>query len=145
MSVSSDLIDDGLARLVRFLTDAELESLGGEIGLYEAIDEKQILRATSGMPRYEVVRLFLKAATPTLLLLRQVFAALEVLGVHARTTGCVFVLANPTRPGERTELFFSPQAVGMVGDVVGQEGLVPTYDIAPRLKGPVVRFSVYMA
>lgn len=114
MPASPSSIDDGLRRLLRFLTDAELESLGRDIGLCEIINEEYILGATSSLPRYEVVRLFLKAATPTLLLLRQVFDALEVLGVHARTTGCVFVLANPTRPGERTELLFSPQAVGMV-------------------------------
>lgn len=114
MPTSPDSIDAGLRRLLRFLTDAELQSLGGEIGLYGRIDEEHILRATSSLPRYEVVRLFLKAATPTLLLLRQVFDALEALDVHARTTGCVFVLANPTQPGERTELVFSPQAVGMV-------------------------------
>lgn len=114
MSPSRDSIDAGLRRLLRFLTDAELRSLGDDIGLSETIDEEQILEATSNLPRYEVVRLFLKAANPTLLLLRQVLDALEVLGVHARTTGCVFVLANPTQPGERTELFFSPQAVGML-------------------------------
>src|ERR1700686_3933085 len=114
MPASPSSIDDGLRRLLRFLTDAELESLGRDIGLCETIDEEYILGATSSLPRYEVVRLFLKAATPTLLLLRQVFDALEVLGVHARTTGCVFVLANPSKPGERTELVFSPQAVGMV-------------------------------
>jgi hypothetical protein len=114
MPTSPELIDAGLRRLIRFLTDAELQSLGTQIGLGEEIDEEHILVATSGLPHYEVVRLFLKAATPTLLLLRQVFDALEVLGVHARTTGCLFVLANPSKPGERTELVFSPQAVGMV-------------------------------
>src|ERR1043165_797584 len=114
MPTSPELIDAGLRRLVRFLTDAELQSLGAQIGLGEKIDEEHILTATSSMPHYEVVRLFLEAASPTLLLLRQVFDALEVLGVHARTTGCLFVLANPSKPGERTELVFSPQAVGMV-------------------------------
>lgn len=114
MPTSPELIDAGLRRLIRFLTDEELQSLGAQIGLGEKIDEEQILTATSSMPHYEVVRLFLKVASPTLLLLRQVFDALEILGVHARTTGCLFVLANPSTPGERTELVFSPQAVGMV-------------------------------
>ncbi len=114
MPPEPDALDAGLRRLVRFLTNAELESLGEDLALVGPIEEESILVATVDLPRYEVVRLFLKAANPTLTLLRQVFNALEALGVNVRTTGCLFVLANPTQPGERTELAFSPQVVGMV-------------------------------
>jgi hypothetical protein len=114
MPTSLGTIDAGLRRLLKFLTDTELKSLGAQVGLDEGVDEQRILDATSGLPHYEVVRLFIKAASPTLVMLQQVFDALEVLGVHTRTTGCLFVLANPTKPGQRTELIFSPQAVGMV-------------------------------
>lgn len=114
MPTSFGTIDVGLRRLLKFLTDTELKLLGAQVGLDEGIDEQRILDATSSLPHYEVVRLFVKAASPTLLLLQQVFDALEVLGVQTRTTGCLFILANPTKPGQRTELIFSPQAVGMV-------------------------------
>ena len=114
MPPEPDALDAGLRRLVRFLTDGELKSLGEDLALVGPIEEESILAATVDLPRYEVVRLFLKAANPTLTLLRQVFDALEALGVHVRTTGCLFVLANPTQPGERKELAFSPQLVGVV-------------------------------
>ena len=63
MPTSFGTIDVGLRRLLKFLTDTELKSLGAQVGLDEGIDEQRILDATSGLRHYEIVRLFVEAAS----------------------------------------------------------------------------------
>jgi hypothetical protein len=103
-----------LLRLLRLMTEAEKESFKSDFGIGNAADEGEILKVIESLPRYEAVRAFLRAADATLVLLRDVFEILESFGIATKTTGCVFVLANPTNPAERTELVFSQQTVGAV-------------------------------
>src|SRR5205807_2541200 len=76
----------------------------------------EIAACLSVRPRYEIARVVLTLAKSTIRMLQEIFESLESLGVSVRTTGCVFVLADPTQPDPKSELEFSPQAVGTVSD-----------------------------
>jgi hypothetical protein len=49
-------------------------------------------------------------------MLKQIFSVLAHFGSSARTTGCVFILADPTLTEGRTEIELSPQSVGVISD-----------------------------
>ncbi len=104
----------GLVRLLRLMTEAEKRDFKADFDLADNASDDEVMETIEALPRYEAVRAFLRAGDPTLVLLREVFEILESFGIATRTTGCVFVLANPAKPEERTELSFSQQTVGAV-------------------------------
>lgn len=104
----------GVVRILRLMTEPEQVAFSTELGLDDAASEEEIINALGALPRYEAVRLLLRASDSTLLLLQDVFEGLESFGFTTRTTGCVFVLSNPANPDERSELVFSQQTVSAV-------------------------------
>ncbi len=103
-------------RLLRVLSSDELNALGNTLGLQATVDLDEIAVSLGKLARFEIVRVVLKAATSTLVLLQDIFSSLASFGISARTTGFVFVLADPSQPGQECELEFSPQAIGCVSD-----------------------------
>ena len=101
-----------LLRLVRLMTESEKEVFLIEFGLGINSSDNDILETIGKLPKYETVRAFLRVADATLKLLKDIFEILESFGIATRTTGCIFVIANPTKPEERTEIAFSQQIVG---------------------------------
>ncbi len=101
-------------RLLRLMTETEKRSFKAELNLGESLNDKAILAAIEKLPGYESLRAFIRAVEPTLTLLREIFEILETFKITTKTTGCVFVLANPVNPEERSELAFSQQTVGAV-------------------------------
>jgi hypothetical protein len=100
--------------LIRMLSVMEFGSLVSELGLPVNSTTEDAFERLRTLPRYEAVRLFLKAADVTLNVLRDIFLVLERLGVAVRTKGCVFILASPSNLTDKTEVAFSPQTVGTV-------------------------------
>jgi hypothetical protein len=105
---------NGLIRLLRLMTAPEKESFRSDFGIANGAGDDEIIEVIAGLPRYEAVRAFLRAADATLVLLRELFEILDSFGVATKTTGCVLVLADPANPAERTEMAFSQQIVGAV-------------------------------
>ena len=101
-------------RLIRLLSIREFESLAAELGLPAGSTPEDVFKLLLELPRYESVRLFLKAADATLHVLKDIFLVLERLGVAVRTTGCVFILPSPSNFADKTEVAFSSQAVGTI-------------------------------
>jgi hypothetical protein len=100
--------------MLRLMTEPENVAFRTELGLDEAASDDDVVNALGNLPRYEAVRMLLRASDSTLLLLRDVFEALDSFGLATKTTGCVFVLANPANPAERTEVTFSQQTVSAI-------------------------------
>jgi hypothetical protein len=103
-----------LKRLVRLMTEPESVAFRTELGLAEDSTDHDVANALGSLPRYDAVRILLRASDSTLLLLRDVFESLDSFGLSTRTTGCVFVLANPANPAERREVAFSQQTVSTI-------------------------------
>lgn len=104
----------GLLRMLRLMTEPEHVAFRTELGLEEVASDEEVVNTLGDLPRYEAVRLFLRACDSTLILLRDMFEALDSFGLTTRTTGCVFVLADPANPADRTEVAFSQQTVSSV-------------------------------
>jgi len=102
-------------RLLQILSRDELAQLATSLGLADA-KATQVAEALADLPRYEIARVALQAANSTIQMLKEIFQALAHLGVSVRTTGFVFVLADPIDLGPRCELEFSSQAIGNVCD-----------------------------
>ncbi len=102
-------------RLLRILSREEVAFLADSLGLSGA-NASQIADSLGALPRYEIARIVLKVGNSTVRLLQDIFDCLMSLGVSVRTTGCVFVLADPLQAGDQCDLEFSPQAVGSVCD-----------------------------
>jgi hypothetical protein len=103
-------------RLLRILSKDELNAVASDAGLGAGAHLNAIAASLGNLSRYEIARIVFKAACSTLLLLQDIFANLTSFGVSARTTGCVFVLADTLHPGQQCELEFSPQAIGCISD-----------------------------
>jgi hypothetical protein len=103
-----------LLRLLRLMTEPEKEDFRADFCIAQGASDDELMERLEGLPRYEAVRAFLRAAEATLILLKEVFEILQSFGIATKTTGCVFVLANPANPAEQTELVFAQQTVGAV-------------------------------
>ncbi len=101
-------------KLLSVITDEERRSLLQIVGVAESCAESEFLEAIQRMPRYAVVRAYLRALSPTLEMLQDVVTILEKFDVRVRTTGAVFILADPASPGSRTEMQLSQQMVGVL-------------------------------
>lgn len=128
-------------KLMRVLARDELSSLAEAMTLPHTASPKEIADSMSTLPRYEIVRIILGAANPTLLLLRDIFDALEIFGVSARTTGCAFALADPVSGRAKSELEFSPQAVGTVCHWEAEKDLKPLATSLESLRSSWQRFG----
>jgi hypothetical protein len=100
--------------LLRIISKEEMMRLSESLARPANASADDIGASLAALPRYEIARITLKLANSTIRLLQDVFECLGSLGVSARTTGCVFVLADPLQPGRKSELEFSPQAVGSI-------------------------------
>lgn len=105
-----------LTKLLRLLRMEERSRFARACGLDRDALEQGIGDAVADLPRYELVRLFILTAVPTLRMISDIFSTLECLGVAIRTTGCVFILADPTAAENRTELAFSQQSIGALSN-----------------------------
>jgi len=101
-------------RLIKLIDLEELDELGGALGLRKGFHQDDIVQRMARLPRYEMVRLALKISGQTLAMLRDIVLAVERLGVSAPTTGCILVIADPARPGAKSELEVSREAVGVI-------------------------------
>jgi hypothetical protein len=104
----------GLVHLLRLMTKNEKRSFKADFNLAENANDDETIEAIVKLPKYEAIRAFIRAGDPTIILLREVFEILATFGIATKTTGCVFVLANPAKPEEHTELAFSQQTVDAV-------------------------------
>lgn len=103
-----------LLRLLRLMTEPEKEDFRADFSIAQGVSDDELMERLESLPRYEAVRAFLRAADATLIILKEVFEILQSFGIATKTTGCVFVLANPANPAEQTELVFAQQTVGAV-------------------------------
>ncbi|MGH9762970.1 MAG: hypothetical protein ACREDR_12925 [Blastocatellia bacterium] len=101
-------------RLLKLISREEVARFANILGMQEDSEDADITARLCKLPRYEMVRVVLQAGTDTLLLLRDILSGLDDLGVSARTTGAVFVLANPIGAAPTSELEVSRQAAGMI-------------------------------
>lgn len=127
-------------RLMRVLSRDELASLAEAMNLPPTASTEEVAGSMSELPRYEIVRATLRAANPTLLLLRDIFDSLEFFGISVRTTGCVFVLADPVSSQTKSELEFSPQAVGTISNWQPEQDWKPLTESLDSLKATWRRF-----
>jgi hypothetical protein len=121
-------------RLLPILSKEELTLLAGSLGLKQGASIGDISDTLAALPRYEITRVVLSLANSTIRLLQDVFDSLAMFGVSARTTGCVFVLADPIQPGRKSELEFSPQAVGSIAAWRTDRNRKPMADSLQELK-----------
>lgn len=116
----------GAKRLFKLLTNAERCAFNMNLGLNGDADEKTTLSTLESLPRYEATRVFLGAAEASFTMMKQIFLTLEKLGASVRTTGCIFILADPTNPEEQTEVEFLQQAVDVICDWTNPKTLTHT-------------------
>lgn len=105
-----------IRRLMSLLSKDELAEVLYAIGAPRGADSEQIIGILMKLPRYQLVRLFILAAGPTLKILQDIFSTLEVFKIAVRTTGCIFILANPTSSEESTEVAFSQQSISVISE-----------------------------
>ena len=104
-------------RVLALLQQDERRNFMRACGLEPDAKTTDLEKALAGLPRYEVIRIFLSVAAPTLQMIMDVFRAMEQLGIAVRTTGCVFVLANAIGGHKmQKEIVFSPQSVGILSE-----------------------------
>ena len=126
-----------VSRLIALLQTEERENLIRACGLGDDASKEDIVESVCELPRYELVRLFVLAAGATLTMLREIFLALESFGIRVRTTGCVFMLSDPTIRERRAELEFSQQSV----NVISEWGLLDTSKLSEPIKDLRSRWS----
>src|SRR5262249_27965092 len=76
--------------------------------------QDDIVQCMARLAQYDMVRLALEISSQTLAMLRDIVLTLERFGVPARTTGCILVIADPARPGAKSEVEVSPEAAGVI-------------------------------
>lgn len=107
---------ESIGRFLSLLEARERGKIAVECGLSADCSSDQIIDAVSDLPRYEVVRLILIAAGPTLQMLQQIFSTLEHFDIAVRTTGCVFMLERPIKKKGGESLELSKQTVELLSD-----------------------------
>lgn len=111
---------DGLKRILKLMTQEEKDKFKKEFKLPADASNSEIIEKIQKLPRYETIRAFMNAGSSTLSLLQEIINILMSFNASIRTTGCVFILANPKNPEQKTELAFSQQTIGMVCDLSTQ-------------------------
>jgi hypothetical protein len=114
-------INKGLRRLLSLMTEDEKRQFKKQFKLQGDMKDKDILKAIGCLPKYESLRAFMFVANSTVILLKEIFSHLDLLGVATRTTGCIFTLTNPTNQEKKEEIAFSQQTVNAVCSWPAQE------------------------
>src|SRR5262249_50222513 len=101
-------------RLIKLIDLEELDELGRALGLRKGFHQDDIVQCMARLAQYDMGRLAPRISSQTLAMLRDIVLTLERLGVSARTTGCILVIADPARPGAKSEVEVSPEAAGVI-------------------------------
>lgn len=100
-----------LKSLLRLLTENEKQNFKLAQGLKADAKDSDLLKAIRHKPKYDIVRFFIQAANPTLIMLQEIFKILEIFNISTRTTKCIFMLSNPSNIEQPTELIFTQQSI----------------------------------